>query len=127
MKSKLSRRNFITSSVVGSLGVGAAREALAADAAQGAGGVKPQGTLPKGKVAGLEMSRLILGTNIITGHMHGRELRYLNDLSLHYNTDERILETFALSEANGIDTFMTHHEPRVMRLLKQHVRRRAGR
>ncbi|MFA6561115.1 MAG: hypothetical protein WCV00_04315 [Verrucomicrobiia bacterium] len=116
MKLKLSRRKFITCSVVGSLGVGAAREAVAADA----GGVKAQATLPKGKVAGLEISRLILGTNIITGHMHGRELRYLNDLSLRYNTDAKILETFALSEANGIDTFMTHHEPRVMRLLKQH-------
>ena len=121
MKSKLSRRKFITCSVVGSLGVGVAREVAAANAAaQGAGSAKPQGTLPKGKVAGLEISRLILGTNIITGHMHGRELRYLNDLSLRYNTDAKILETFALSEANGIDTFMTHHEPRVMRLLKQH-------
>jgi len=121
MKSKLSRRKFITCSVVSSLGAGAAREAVAAGAVtQGSGGAKSQTTLPKGKVAGLEISRLILGTNIITGHMHGRELRYLNDLSLRYNTDERILETFALSEANGIDTFMTHHEPRVMRLLKQY-------
>lgn len=120
MKSKLSRRKFITCSVVGSLGAGVAREAVAAGTAQGAGGAKAQNTLPKGKVVGLEISRLVLGTNIITGHMHGRELRYLNDLSLRYNTDAKILETFALAEANGIDTFMTHHEPRVMRLLKQH-------
>lgn len=117
MKSKLSRRKFITCSVVSSLGVATTCGVAAVDA----GSVpKSQATLPKGKVAGLEISRLILGTNIITGHMHGRELRYLNDLSLRYNTDERILQTFALAEANGIDTFMTHHEPRVMRLLKQH-------
>lgn len=82
--------------------------------------------MPRGKIGKLEMSRLILGTNIITCHMHQRDLWYLKDLSRQYNTDAKILETFALSEANGIDTFMTHHEPRVLGLLKDHRERNRG-
>jgi hypothetical protein len=98
-------------------GVGAGKTAPPSPPPAAAG---PAGGLPRGKIAGLEISRLILGTNIITGHMHHRDLSYIRDLSLRYNTDEKIVETFAVSEANGMDTFMTHHESRVIKLLKQH-------
>jgi len=85
----------------------------------------PSGALPKVEIGPLEVSRLILGCNLITGSLHARDLRYVAELSAHYNTDEKVLETFALAEVHGINTFMTHDRPRVISLLKKH-RERGG-
>jgi len=116
----VSRREFIAASMAGAMG--ATMPATAVTAASNAGAA----SVPRGKIGKVEISRLILGTNIITAHMHPRDLLYLKDLSSHYNTDEKILETFAISEANGVDAFMTHHEPRVIKLLKQHRDKNRG-
>jgi uncharacterized membrane protein YphA (DoxX/SURF4 family) len=62
-----------------------------------------KGTLPKGRLGNLEMSRVILGCNLIGGGAHSRDLDYVNDLSGRYNTEKKIFETFALCEQAGID------------------------
>lgn len=82
--------------------------------------------LPSGKIGKVEVSRLILGTNHITFHMHSRDLGYVKELSRHYNTEEKILETFAAAEANGVNTFMTHSDPRIERLFKAYRDRHGG-
>ena len=63
-----------------------------------------KGTLPKGKLGNLEMSRLILGCNLIGGWSHSRDLEYVGTLFRHYNTEKKIFETFSLCEQAGIDT-----------------------
>ena len=62
-----------------------------------------KGSLPKGKLGNIEMSRVILGCNLIGGGAHSRDLDYVNDLSGYYNTEKKIFETFSLCEQAGID------------------------
>ncbi|MBN2633151.1 MAG: DoxX family protein [Bacteroidales bacterium] len=65
--------------------------------------------LPAGKLGGIEMSRMIMGCNLISGYAHARDLIYANTLFKAYNTDQKILETFHLAEMAGIDaTFLTN-------------------
>jgi hypothetical protein len=111
--------------------VGASVSRLAA-AAEPAAVPKPANSadapspLPKGRIGSLEITRLILGTNIITHYLHARGLRYVKDLSMRYNTDEKVLETFAEAERQGVNTFMTHHDARIVKLLKEHHDRHGG-
>lgn len=63
-----------------------------------------KGALPKGKIGNLEMSRLIMGCNLIGGWSHSRDLHYVGNLFQHYNTEQKIFETFDLAEKAGIDT-----------------------
>lgn len=63
-----------------------------------------KGELPKGRIGNLEISRLILGCNLISGYAHARDLIYANTLFKAYNTDQKILETFHLAEMAGINT-----------------------
>ena len=116
------RRAFIRRSVAASAAVAAAAGA----GGSGAADAPAPGGLPRGRIGDLEISRLILGTNHITYYMHSRDLRYVNDLSRHYNTDAKILDTFAAAEANGIDAFITHAEPKIERLFREHRDRRSG-
>jgi len=83
-------------------------------------------SLPKGRIGRLEISRLMLGTNIITHHVHARDLQFVRNLSRRYNSEERVMTTFAEAEARGINTFMTHNDETVMRLFGDY-RRRGGR
>ena len=128
MNDHLTRRKFVTNSLQGTLAAaigGAVAPLAAAPAGAPANPPSPASpeAMPKGKIGKLELGRLMLGTNIITGHMHSRGLFYLKDFSAHYHTDEKILETFALAEQHGVNTFMTHHEPNVVRLFTEHRRR----
>lgn len=117
-QSNLNRRTFLTRSLAASATIAAATARQASAATPSA--VQAPGQLPKGKIGDLEISRLILGTNHVTFFMHSRDLRYVNDLSRHYNTDEKIIETFAAAEANGVTAFMTHQDPKIAKLFRQY-------
>lgn len=62
------------------------------------------GTLPKGKIGNFEISRLVMGGNLIGGWAHSRDLIYVPALSLAYNTEKKIFETLMLAEQAGINT-----------------------
>ncbi|MFC2081331.1 hypothetical protein ACFLR8_03890 [Bacteroidota bacterium] len=62
-----------------------------------------KGELPKGKLGNLEVSRMYMGSNLITGISHSRDLHYVRQLFKQYNTQERLLETFSLAEQAGIN------------------------
>ncbi|MFZ2642524.1 MAG: hypothetical protein WA117_16125 [Verrucomicrobiia bacterium] len=118
------RRTFLTQSLAASAGIAAAAAASHQALAETRPAAKPSsqapGQLPKGKIGDLEISRLILGTNHVTFFMHSRDLHYVNDLSRHYNTDEKIIETFAAAEASGVTAFMTHQDPKIAKLFRQY-------
>jgi uncharacterized membrane protein YphA (DoxX/SURF4 family) len=59
---------------------------------------------PLGKLGNLEVSRIIGGCNQIMGYSHARDLSYVSDLFRHYNTEQKLFETFALFDASGINT-----------------------
>jgi uncharacterized membrane protein YphA (DoxX/SURF4 family) len=70
-----------------------------------------KGTLPQGKLGQLNISRMILGCNLISGWAHARDLLYANTLFKAYNTDQKVLETFHLAEMAGINaTFMVNDD-----------------
>jgi uncharacterized membrane protein YphA (DoxX/SURF4 family) len=63
-----------------------------------------KGTLPKGKIGSTEFSRMIMGCNLIGGWAHSRDLQYVSSLFRHYNTEQKIFETWSLGEQAGINT-----------------------
>jgi hypothetical protein len=62
--------------------------------------------LPVGKIGELKISRLILGGNLISGWAHARDLIYVSRLFKTYNTEEKIFETLALAEEQGINAIV---------------------
>ncbi len=78
------------------------------------------GTLPKGKICDLEVSRLVLGGNLLTHYTHCRDQSYVLDLIAHYNTEEKLLETFALAEENGINTLSVHTVDWTHKIMKKY-------
>ena len=65
---------------------------------------RPGAGLPCGTIGKAKISRVLLGGNLISGYMHSRDLKYVNNLFRAYATDEKILETLALAEKHGINT-----------------------
>lgn len=64
--------------------------------------------MPTGKIGNVEVSRLILGGNLIGGWAHARDLIYVSQLVKAYHTQEKIFETFRLAEACGVNTILTN-------------------
>lgn len=62
--------------------------------------------VPHGKIKDLEISRLVLGGNLIGGWAHSRDLVYVSELVKRYHTKEKVFQTFWLAEKCGINTFM---------------------
>jgi uncharacterized membrane protein YphA (DoxX/SURF4 family) len=63
-----------------------------------------KGRLPFGRIGRHEISRLVLGGNLIGGWAHARDLLYADTLFKAYNTERKIYETLMLAEAAGINT-----------------------
>ena len=62
-----------------------------------------KGELPKGKLGNFEISRLIMGGNLIGGWAHARDLIYAPQLFKAYNTEKKIFDTLILCEQAGIN------------------------
>jgi len=107
MAPEINRRAFMHKSVVS-----AAAGAIALDAKAAAGTTPPaveqKNTLPVGKIAGMSVSRLLLGGNLLTHYTHSRDLRYVYKLAAQYNTEAKILETLAIAESHGVNTLVIH-------------------
>jgi uncharacterized membrane protein YphA (DoxX/SURF4 family) len=68
-----------------------------------------KGTLPSGKLGKMNLSRMIMGCNLIGGWAHARDLDYAGTLFKAYNSDQKVLETLHLGEMAGINaTFMVN-------------------
>ncbi len=67
-----------------------------------------KGQIPKGKIGDLELSRLIMGGNLIGGWAHSRDLIYVSKLVKAYHTDERVMMTLQLAEKCGVNTIITN-------------------
>jgi len=127
MAGEVTRRTFVRNSVLASAG---AAMALGADAgkqlAQGATApaasapTQPKGTIPKGKIGNMEISRLVLGGNLLSHYQHCRDQLYVFRLVKEYNTDAKIQETLALAESMGINTMSGHSHPNIMKNVVAH-------
>ncbi len=67
-----------------------------------------KGQVPKGKIGDMELSRLIMGGNLMGGWAHARDLIYASKLVKAYHTDERVMMTLELAEKCGINALVTN-------------------
>ncbi len=78
-------------------------------------------TVPMGTIGNVKISRLICGGNLISGYAHGRDLIYLSRWLRKYFTDEKIIETWAISEQYGINTMIAFPgDPRAIELYQKY-------
>ncbi|MDR0869623.1 MAG: hypothetical protein LBN39_02410, partial [Planctomycetaceae bacterium] len=80
--------------------------------------------IPKTTVAGVEMSKIILGGNLISGYAHARDLIYVSDLILAYHSKEKVFATFKMAEACGINTFFMN--PGLCGIIKEYWEKHGG-
>ncbi len=128
MTAEITRRSFVKGTLTGTAGLalGAASEAQTPAAGPASESKATAVGLPRGRIGKLEISRLLLGGNLLTHYTHSRDLRYVYNLAARYNTDEKILETLAIAEANGINTVSMHNPPHPISVLKRYRRERGG-
>ncbi len=77
------------------------------------GPVKPNapalnGQIPHAKIKDLEISRMIMGGNLMGGWAHSRDLLYVSELVKTYHTEEKIFKTLELAENGGINALITN-------------------
>ncbi|MBU4460124.1 MAG: hypothetical protein KJ579_06120 [Verrucomicrobia bacterium] len=112
MKMDSSRRHFLKASMAATLATPFAisheERNLRAQAAPVAPAAAPAGGtgVPCGKLGSASVSRIICGGNLISGYAHSRDLVYVSKLLKAYFTEEKIMETWALCEAQGINTMI---------------------
>ncbi len=123
MSSGISRRTFVKGSLLTPLT--GALAAASGSAPSSGRGTATGSSLAKGKIGHLEVSRLLLGGNLLTHYTHSRDLKYVYKLAARYNTQEKILETLALAETHGVNTLSIHTVDWALEILAKH-RRRGG-
>jgi len=101
MERHISRRDFVKSSLLASAAIPLSVSTTESSAPAAENPSEPE-AFPKGRIGNLEISRLIMGGNLIAGWAHSRDLPYVSTLMRRYNTPKKIRETLELGEQNGI-------------------------
>src|ERR1035437_298869 len=123
MQPEMNRRSFVKETLLSSAGLALALNSRGEDQPKPA--AAPD-ALPKAKIGKLDVSRLILGGNLLTHYTHSRDLKYVYSLAAHYNTDEKIMETLAIAEACGINTVSMHNPEHPLSVLRRYRKERGG-
>ena len=126
MDKEIGRRAFVAGSLLSTAGAAIAGASYGAESSPAAPPPAAVAGLPRGKIGKLEISRLILGGNLLTHFTHSRDLRYVYNLTARYNTDEKILETLAAAEAHGINALTMHNPPHPMSVLRRYRKELGG-
>jgi len=64
--------------------------------------------VPGTHIQNLELSRMILGGNLIGGWAHARDLIYVSKLVKSYHSQAKVFDTLRLAEACGVNTLLTN-------------------
>jgi len=83
-----------------------------------------KGQVPHTRIGDLELSRVILGGNLIGGWAHARDLIYVSKLVKAYHHKTKVFETFMLAEKCGINAFLTN--PVLSSVMNEYWRRGIG-
>jgi hypothetical protein len=70
--------------------------------------------LQRGKLGERDVSRLIIGGNLMSGSAHAGELLYQSELMTRYFSDEKIHETWRIAEENDINTTLMRSDPHII-------------
>ena len=122
----MKRREFLDAGVAAAAGALLLSGGRAAAGAAAGNHPPPQTGLPKGKIGKLEVSRLLLGGNLLSHYTHSRELRYVYNLAAHYNTEKKIFETLAIAEQQGINTLAITASVGITGMLKRYREKHGG-
>jgi hypothetical protein len=128
---KLGRRSFLKTSLAASFAVPlvksleehalAARESALSVAASAS---PPPAPIPMGAIGKVKISRLICGGNLISGYAHSRDLIYMSTFLRQYFTDEKIMETWALCEQQGVNTMICYPgDKRAIEVYRRYIKR----
>jgi len=79
--------------------------------------------IPHGKIGNVDISRLVVGGNLISGFAHARDLIYVSPFLKQYFSDEKIMETLRLCEACGINTAILRTDNDTVRVLGKYWKR----
>ncbi len=133
MKTHLSRRRFLKGSVVAgstAAAFGFEEKLLWAEDKPSPETPALPVTKPKdfaqSKIGSVAISRLICGGNLISGFAHSRDLIYVSRWLKEYFTDEKVFRTFALCEAEGINTAILRLDDNTLRILRAYWKERGG-
>jgi uncharacterized membrane protein YphA (DoxX/SURF4 family) len=83
-----------------------------------------KGTVPTGKIGDFELSKLIMGGNLIGGWSHARDLIYVDKLIKMYHTDEKVMATLQLAEKCGINAIISN--PAQLRVVNKYKHETGG-
>lgn len=83
-----------------------------------------KGQVPHAHIGNLDLSRVILGGNLIGGWAHARDLIYVSKLVKAYHHRDKIFETFLMAEKCGINAFLTN--PVLCGVINEYWRRGIG-
>lgn len=83
-----------------------------------------KGKVPAARIKQAEISRMILGGNLIGGWAHARDLTYVSSLVKKYHTQDKIFETLMIAEKCGINTLLTN--PLLAGVIREYWRRNLG-
>ena len=130
MSQSINRRNFVKKSLLtpaaSALAIRAAENQVLAGGAAAKNMPSSKVSLPTGRIKDLSISRILLGGNLLTHFTHSRDLKYVYNLTAHYNTEEKIFETMKLAEAHGVNALVIHTAPGVVSMLKNYRYKRGG-
>ena len=127
------RRDFLKSSALAAVGAAALNRTetplLATPPKATPAMVMPQTFykgFPTGKLGTLNVTRLLLGCNQVSGYSHSRDLKYVGRLMEEYQTDERVLNTWQLCEELGINTVLSDPFDKPARIMRRYRKERGG-
>ena len=127
------RRDFLKSTALAALGSAAVlnsgEKQLLATPPRASAITMPQTFhqgFPTGKLGTLNVTRLFLGSNQVSGYSHSRDLNYVSRLMQEYETDERVLSTWQLAEEQGINMVLSDPFEKPVRIMKRYRKERGG-
>ena len=130
MAKNINRRSFLQKSIFASTAaIGLSLEEKALLAAAEKPPVQPTAPaegLPMGKIGKLNITRLIVGGNLISAFAHSRDLIYVSSLLRNYFTDDKVMETLQICEECGINTAILRLDDHCIGLLKKYWNERGG-
>ncbi len=133
MTNDMDRRGFIKQSMAVSTGAGLGfrfeEKNLLAKMDEKSGQTIPESggkDFPMGQIGDMKISRVICGGNLISGFAHSRDLIYVSDLLRNYFSDEKIFETLAVCEKNGINSAVLRVDNDTRRIVSKYWQERGG-
>jgi len=79
--------------------------------------------IPAGRIGDMDIGRVICGGNLISGFAHSRDLIYVSTFLKKYFNEQKVMDTFQLCEACGINTTALRVNSEEIKILNNYWKR----